>query len=322
MVPAAGRADWGVKMRVDARWFRYLVPAVLSAAVALPAFAADQQQQGVNVQQLQQRVQRLENIIDSGQLAQLIQKVNSLEQDIRNLRGQIQTQAHRIDELRKRQRNLYADLDRRLRNLEVAQKNTGAQSGGGQQGQQSGAQGASTGGSAGAGGGSASASGGATQQASAGSGSASGDNSAAAERKGYDAAFNLLKDGRYDDAAKAFEDFLQKHSGGPYADNAQYWLGESYYVTRHFDKALQAFRNVGEKFPDSAKVPDARLKIGYTLYELGRVDDAKTELEQVRKQYPDSSVARLAEDRLVRIKRDQEQQQDSNANGSSDSNGN
>jgi len=304
-------------MRVDAKWLGLLAGAALSAA-ALPVFSAEEKP-AVNVTRLEQRVQRLENILDSGQLAQLIQKVNSLEQDIRNLRGQIENQSHRVDELRKRQRNLYSDLDRRLRDLEVAQKNAPSASGGGQ-GESSGSSGSAAGNAAGsmasagaAAGAAAAGSAGdagnagssAQQQASASESGGGGQGGKEDERKAYDAAFELLKDGRYDDAAKAFRTFLQNHPEGPYADNAQYWLGESYYVTRDFDKALEAFRGVSEKYPDSAKLPDARLKMGYTLYELDRMDEAKTILQKVMKEYANSAVARLAEDRLVRMKREQ-----------------
>jgi len=303
-------------MRVDAKCLGLLAGALLSTA-AVPALAADQQQ-GVNVEQLQQRVQRLENIIDSGQIAQLIQKINSLQQNLRDLRGQIETQSHRLDELRKRQRNLYSDLDRRLRDLEVAQKNQPAQSGGGTSGESGGSGGSSAAagaaadasGAASGGGGSSSASGGGGSGSAQGNGDSTAaqgnNNSAEAERKDYDAAFELLKDGRYDDAAQAFRTFLQNHPKGPYADNAQYWLGESYYVTREFDKALAAFRGVAQKYPDSAKLPDARLKAGYTLYELGHMDEAKSTLQKVIRDYPDSSVSRLAQDRLVRIKHEEQ----------------
>ncbi|MDZ7787334.1 MAG: tol-pal system protein YbgF [Halofilum sp. (in: g-proteobacteria)] len=123
-----------------------------------------------------------------------------------------------------------------------------------------------------------------------------------AERKAYDAAFGLLKDGRYSEAASAFSDFVEKYPEGPYSDNAQYWLGESRYVTRDFGAALEAFRKVVSNYPDSAKVPDARLKIGYSLYELERIDEAREALEQVMQEHDNSAVARLAEERLLKIK--------------------
>jgi tol-pal system protein YbgF len=85
------------------------------------------------------------------------------------------------------------------------------------------------------------------------------------------------------------------------ADNAQYWLAESYYVTDQFENALQEFEVVIGKYPRSRKVPDALLKIGYSNYELKRWDAARGSLARVQSEYPDTTAARLAEQRLKRM---------------------
>jgi|AntDeeMinimDraft_5_1070356.scaffolds.fasta_scaffold00069_22 tol-pal system protein YbgF len=253
-------------------------------------------------EELDRRMRRMENILDSGQLADLIQRTSELEREIRELRGELETQDHRMDELRERQRNLYGDLDRRIRALEVAgaeadESGDDGNSGNSGNGDGSGNSGADAGGASA--GSSASVAGGDTSEAGSGGESASDPN---AEREAYDAAFGLLKDGRYSEAASAFADFVEKYPKGPYADNAQYWLGESRYVTREFEAALNAFRKVVSDYPDSAKVPDASLKIGYSLYELERLDEAREALEKVTQEHGNSAVARLAEERLLKIK--------------------
>nr|NIR60847.1 tol-pal system protein YbgF [Gammaproteobacteria bacterium] len=121
-------------------------------------------------------------------------------------------------------------------------------------------------------------------------------------RDRYREAFNLLKEARYDEAVTAFEDFLSRHPDSSYSDNAQYWLGESYYVTRRFDQAVAQFQKVLDEYPDSAKVPDAMLKIGYVRYEQQSWDDARAMLKSLHEQHPDTTAARLAEQRLQRIK--------------------
>ena len=121
---------------------------------------------------------------------------------------------------------------------------------------------------------------------------------AADEKAAYDKAFQALKDLRYADAAEGFQSFIEKYPNSEYADNAQYWLGESYYVTRNYDIALVAFQRLMDRFPDSPKVPDALLKVGYTYYELKQWDSARAALIQVQKSYPDTTLARLAESRL------------------------
>jgi tol-pal system protein YbgF len=118
------------------------------------------------------------------------------------------------------------------------------------------------------------------------------------ERRSYDAAFDELKEGRYAEAARRFQSFLQQYPSGEYAPNAQYWLGESYYVTQNYGIALDAFQRLLREFPDSIKSPDALLKLGYCQYELRQWDEAEATLNRVTQQYPDTTVARLAQGRL------------------------
>lgn len=120
----------------------------------------------------------------------------------------------------------------------------------------------------------------------------------AAERAAYDAAFDALKNGQYAEAARRFQSFLSQYPDGDFAPNAQYWLGESYYVTQNYPIALDAFQRLLTNFPNSNKAPDALLKVGYCHYELRHWDQAESTLNQVVQAYPDSTVARLAQGRL------------------------
>jgi tol-pal system protein YbgF len=123
-----------------------------------------------------------------------------------------------------------------------------------------------------------------------------------AEKASYDLAFQSLKDLKYADAAEQFRAFLGQYPNSEYADNAQYWLGESYYVTRNYDIALEAFQGLLSDYPDSPKIADGLLKIGYTHYELKQWDQARAALTQVQEQYPDTTLARLAGSRLRSMK--------------------
>jgi tol-pal system protein YbgF len=286
------------------RWLAFALALGLTSGG--PVIAAEQSgAQRTAIDRLDQRVRRLENMVDSGQLVKLMRRIDALTGQVRELRGQIETQGHRLEELRERQRRLYGDLDRRLRELEVAgqqqqqqQQSSGSGGGSGEQSAEGAAAEQIEGGASGA------------ERAEAEEGE-SGETESVdpdtreAQRKAYNAAFDLLKQGRYDAAETAFTDFLDQHPQGPYSDNAQYWLGESRYVTRNFEGALEAFRQTIQRYPDSAKVPDARLKIGYTLHELQRLEEAKTVLREVASEYTNDTVARLAEERLLQIERSQ-----------------
>lgn len=277
----------------------------------MPAMAAEQPGASRSaVDRLDQRVRRLENVLDSGQLVDLIRRIDSLNEEIRELRGAIETQAHRLDELRERQRRLYGDLDRRLREVEVAgrQRRESEQNRQDEQDAQDEAAAGDDEQAPGLGGQMS----GAERAEVEGGGSSEGEDESdaateAEQREEYNAAFDLLKDGRYEAAAEAFGEFLDAHPQGPYSDNAQYWLGEARYVRRDFEGALEAFRQTAERYPESTKVPDARLKIGYTLHELQRYDEARAVLKELIAEHGDGTVARLAEERLLRLERQRRQ---------------
>ena len=123
----------------------------------------------------------------------------------------------------------------------------------------------------------------------------------AKQQLAYQAAFDLLKEGRYPESITAFEQFLASYPGGAYADNAQYWLGEARYVTRDFTASARDFQLVLKQYPGSPKVPDAMLKLGYAQYELQQWAAARSVLTELRKKYPNSTAARLAASRLERM---------------------
>jgi tol-pal system protein YbgF len=118
----------------------------------------------------------------------------------------------------------------------------------------------------------------------------------------YQQAFDLLQRGHYDKAIPAFDSFVKQSPTGDYADNAQYWLGEAYYSKRDFVGALAAFKKLVDNYPDSPKKSHALLKIGFSYDELGDKISARQALEQVRKDFPSTNPARLAEERLKKLR--------------------
>ena len=111
----------------------------------------------------------------------------------------------------------------------------------------------------------------------------------------------MVRDGQFEEAAESFNNFLGTYPDSSYADNARYWIGETYYVTRDFEPALETFTVLIEEFPDSPKVPDTRLKIGYIHYEQHDWPAAREVLSSIVTAYPDTEVAQLANARLKRM---------------------
>ena len=270
--------------------------AVLTFAAGLlhatGAFA--QQAPIVDVRGMDERLKRLERLLGTESLLKLFDEVESLGTEIRDLRGQLEEQAHTINQLRQSQRELYGDVDQRLQRIESAPP---AQAGSPSP-QPATLPAAST----------ASTETGAGQPALAPATTPSTQAPAAAgvdpfaEQQGYQSAFELLKSGRYEDAAAAFKQFIADYPAGSYADNAQYWLGETYYITRRFESALQEFQRLVSAYPNSQKLTHALLKMGYAHDELGNKAEAERVLGDLIERYPQSAAAGLARKRLVSIR--------------------
>lgn len=105
----------------------------------------------------------------------------------------------------------------------------------------------------------------------------------------YDAAFALLRKGDYVAAERAFQEYVAVHAADPLAGNAQYWLGETFYVRGDFDKAAATFLGVMRDFPDSAKAPDSMLKLGMSLARIGQAEEACTTLDALLAGFPNAA---------------------------------
>jgi tol-pal system protein YbgF len=123
----------------------------------------------------------------------------------------------------------------------------------------------------------------------------------AAEQAAYDAAFEMLKQGRYGEAIAAFENMIVQYPIGALADDSQYWIGEAWYVTRDFERALGVFKQLVGRYPDSPRVPEALLKIGYVQNEVGARTEACRTFTDVIARYPGSRVAISAQTRRKKL---------------------
>ncbi len=117
----------------------------------------------------------------------------------------------------------------------------------------------------------------------------------------YNFAFGLLRQAEYKDAELAFKAFLQKHPSDPLAANAQYWLGETYFVRNDFAAASAAFAEGYQKFPQGAKAPDDLMKLGISLGNQGRKQDACFAFARLERDFP--SVGTSAKERLTSEKK-------------------
>ncbi|MBY0510470.1 MAG: tol-pal system protein YbgF [Rhodospirillaceae bacterium] len=120
----------------------------------------------------------------------------------------------------------------------------------------------------------------------------------------YEFAFDFLKKQDYPRAESALRQFLQGHPKDPLAGNAQYWLGETYYVRGDFQQAAVEFMAGYKNYPKTNKGPDNLLKLGMSMSKLNQKDGACLALGRIGKDYPDApdTVLKPAQAERTRLK--------------------
>ncbi len=114
----------------------------------------------------------------------------------------------------------------------------------------------------------------------------------------YHEAYRKYADHKFHEAANTFLEFVKQYPKHPYANNALYWTGESYYSLGKYQKAATYFKEVIKKYPKGSKVPDALLKLGYTYAALNQKKVARDYLFKLMDQYPFSEAAQKAQAKL------------------------
>ncbi len=214
------------------------------------------------------RVLRIERVINNQSLMEMAQRDDDLQQQLKQLRGQLEELQHTVEVARNQVRDAVADLDKRVQALENNRTSNEP------------AVNAVV-----------------TPSGTMPDGAATSSN----DRDAYQAAFGLLKDGKYPEAITALTQFINTYPQSTLVDNAYYWLGEAHYVGKDYSQALHDFQTILAKYPNSAKAPDAMLKLGFTQYEMKDFKAARATLTKLNTQYADSKAATLAQQRLAKM---------------------
>ena len=122
------------------------------------------------------------------------------------------------------------------------------------------------------------------------------------EQKLYAFAKRLFDDGDKENARIQFENFINKYPKSDNADNARFWIADSYYFEKWFEKAILEYQKVLELYPNSNKLAAARLKQGYAFAELGEKANARLILKELLKKHPNSNEAKFAQKKLKTLK--------------------
>jgi tol-pal system protein YbgF len=216
-------------------------------------------------QAIEERLSRIEAAAnDRSAILDLATQLDALRNEIARLRGQVEVLAHQIDTTEKRQKDLYVDIDTRLRRLEQAQELAQAAA--------------------------------ALPEKPA---AAADTEVSAAETRAYQAALDQFKLGNYALAVSAMQGFLVTYPNSALAPNAQYWIGMAYSGQRDYKNAIAAQQRLLVSWPDSDKAPDSMLSIASAQETMGDRRSAVRTLEELITRYPDSGAAASAKQRIA-----------------------
>ena len=207
-------------------------------------------------------------------MLELVNQIELLKREIQSLRGQIEVVNNGVESNAKRQRDMYVDLDTRLRRIEqggsapvgAAPSDTGAA-------------------------GAAGATGGAVAAAT-----------SADETRVYEAAQQQRRNGNYQGAITSFQSFLGQYPRSALAHRAQYWIGDSYFNLRDYRNAIASQQKLIAAYPDSASAPDALLNIASSQSELGDNANARRSMDALVARYPGSEAAEKARRRISTLR--------------------
>lgn len=220
------------------------------------------------------RLNRLEESVRNIGVVELLRQIEALNAEVARLRGQLEVLGHQNEQLQKRQRDFYLDLDSRLKRLESP---------------------------------GSPAAGAAPSPAAAATAAAAPAPAQPAtpltDTAAYQAAYDLYQKKDFPAAIEAFRQFQKAHPTSVLAANAGYWLGISLAAQKDYKGALAAQQEVVAKHPKSPKAPDALLAIAAMQAELGDAGSARDTLEDVIAKYPGTDAAAKARTRLPPARR-------------------
>lgn len=210
--------------------------------------------------------------------SELVLMVQQLQQEVRQLRGELENQQYRLQKMEQEQRDRYRDIDRRVSALITATADDAgltplASSDPAPAPQSQDPLPASTS---------------APAAAAAPAGSASDDQAA------YQQAFAYVRARQFDEGLQAFQSFIQDYPSSSNVANAWYWIGEIHLAQRNLPAALSDFEKVVDGYPRHNKVPDALYKLGVVNQQLGNARASAAAFQRVIAEYPQSSAAGLA----------------------------
>lgn len=230
----------------------------------------------LKVTAMQKQVVQMRKVLAGQGLLDLASNQQQLQQEVADLKGQLQDFQHQIQQAQMREQNVDQSFDQRIAALEQGASAVGTGSG------------AHTANSAQ----------GFTSPPLGTGGTPSGGRS---DYQAYQAAFDRLKNGHNAAAVSAFKNFIKQYPNSRYVANAVYWMGSAYYVDGKYQQAIDKFQQVIQNYPQSAKASDAYLKKANSQIGLKDYQAARATLQTLIKRYPGSTAADVAHKLMSKV---------------------
>lgn len=227
------------------------------------------------LQDVETKTAQIMRRLDSMNLSQTDQDVTRIRDEIRFLRGDIEKLRFDLDSRDRSGKEMFANLDRRLQQLEAGSGAAAAPA--------------------------AAAVVTTTPGTLAPAAAPKATVATPEEERAYLGTFDLLKNGKYDEAIKGFRGMLDQWPQGRYADNGWYWMGEAQMVKRDFTGAASSFQSLVQGFPSSPKMADGLYKLGLAQSELKKTAEARASLQRVIREFPSTNAANLAKQKLDQL---------------------
>ncbi len=221
----------------------------------------------------EERIARLEAQLQNQGLLNLLNQVEALKSEVARLRGGQEEQAHKLENADKRSRDLFADLDGRIKELAsrpVAQSPDAVRL--------------------------------QVSQSLVTPAPPPTPIDSEAEARAYEAAQSLVKGGKYKEAVTALQAFLKQYPNGALAANALYWTGFSHVGLSDFKSASVSYQRLLKDFPASPKAPDTMLSLARAQVQMNETDLARATLEQLIAKHSQSKAAESGKKLLATLK--------------------
>ena len=270
-----------------------LIPLALIWLACLPGTAAanDSQAKPADLQKALQgqdaRLARLESQLQNQGLLNLLNQVESLKAEIARLRGAQEELGFQQTAADKRAKELFADLDDRVKELETRPQAPTAPAPDTVRLQAAQALSKPVA---------------APPAATTTPPPASSGIEPSGASKAYEQAYNLVKAGRYNEAVSALQNFVSSYPNSSLLPNAHYWIGFSYVGMSDFANAGASFKHLIDAFPSSNKTADAMLSLARAQVQMNSANEAIATLEQLAAKFPYSKAAAEGKKLLSNLK--------------------